>query len=406
MKIIIVGAGFAGLSAAHKLHKSGAEVIVLEARDRVGGRVYSKALSNGEVVEMGGEWIDEGNTLYHSLIDELGLTKTEVGVDFMVRQMMKGEQVSEEDCIAVNRKVNAKIAEYSAKEIETMSIQELLDQLELSPVQRRLISSRLQGSYCATLDQVALRSMGTFSTHEGPGRYFRVDGGNQALARSLASSLPEVLCNRPVTEIKQDAEGVIVRTENETFSADKLVLSVPISVISKIEFSPALPEAFQHAIAVTKLGSAAKLSAVLTEEPPLLAKQDSEAPYWCWTGQLRDGLAKKAITAFCGSEHARKQLKTNDKDDDTWFESIQANCPELRFSGKYVKKDWVDDPWVMGSYTVMNNEAYTAVNIFSKPFHHIYFAGEHAVAEWSGTMNGALESGVIAAEQILASDNE
>ena len=55
MKIIIVGAGFAGLSAAHKLHKSGAEVIVLEARDRVGGRVYSKALSNGEVVEMGGE---------------------------------------------------------------------------------------------------------------------------------------------------------------------------------------------------------------------------------------------------------------------------------------------------------------------------------------------------------------
>lgn len=193
----------------------------------------------------------------------------------MVRQMMKGEQVSEEDCIAVNRKVNAKIADYSAKEIETMSIQELLDQVEFSPVQRRLISSRLQASYCATLDQVALRSTGTFSTHEGPGRYFRVDGGNQALARSLASSLPEVLCNRPVTEIKQDAEGVIVRTENETFSTDKLVLSVPISVISKIEFSPALPEEVQHAIAVTKLGSAAKLSAVLTEEPPLLARQEN-----------------------------------------------------------------------------------------------------------------------------------
>ena len=406
MKIIIVGAGFAGLSAGHKLHKSGAEVIVLEARDRVGGRVYSNALSNGEVVEMGGEWIDEGNSLYHSLIDEMGLTKTEVGIDFMVRQMMKGEQISEEDCIAVNRKVSAKIADYSAKEIETMSVQELLDQVELSPVQRRLISSRLQTSYCTTLDQVALRSMGTFSTHEGPGRYFRVDGGNQALATSLASSLPEVICNRPVTEIKQDAEGVIVRTENESFSADKLVLSVPISVITKIEFSPALPEEFQHAIAVTKVGSAAKLSAVLTEEPPLLAKQDSEAPYWCWTGQVRDGVTKKAVSAFCGSEHARKQLKTNDKDDDTWFESIKANCSELRFSGKYVKKDWVDDPWVMGSYTVMSDEAYSALNIFSKPFQHIYFAGEHTVAELSGTMNGALESGVIAAEQILASDNE
>ncbi|HIG27169.1 MAG TPA: FAD-dependent oxidoreductase [Verrucomicrobiales bacterium] len=115
MKIIIVGAGFSGLSAAYKLHESGAEVLVLEARDRVGGRVYSKELSNGAVVEMGGEWIHEGNNLYNSLIDELGLTKTEVGVDFMVRQMMKGEQISVDDCIGINRKVNAKIAEYSAK---------------------------------------------------------------------------------------------------------------------------------------------------------------------------------------------------------------------------------------------------------------------------------------------------
>ncbi|HIL71394.1 MAG TPA: hypothetical protein EYG38_16290, partial [Verrucomicrobia bacterium] len=89
-----------------------------------------------------------------------------------------------------------------------------------------------------------------------------------------------------------------------------------------------------------------------------------------------------------------------------WFEAIQASCPELQFSGNHVKKDWGDDPWVMGSYTVMNNEAYTAVNVFSKPFHHIYFAGEHAVAELSGTMNGALETGVIAAEQILAAEND
>jgi monoamine oxidase len=218
--------------------------------------------------------------------------------------------------------------------------------------------------------------------------------------------LPEVICNTPVTGIKQVTEGVIVSTENETFLADKLVLSAPISVINKIRFTPALPEDVLHAIAVTKLGSAAKLSAVLTEEPPLLAKQDSDAPYWCWTGQVRDGLTKKAITAFCGSEQARKHLKTSDKDDESWFEAIQASCPELQFSGNHVKKDWGDDPWVMGSYTVMNNEAYTAVNVFSKPFHHIYFAGEHAVAELSGTMNGALETGVIAAEQILAAEND
>ena len=107
MRIIVIGAGFSGLSAAYKLHSEGADVLVLEARDRVGGRVFSKTLSNGAVVEMGGEWIDESNSLYHTLIDELGLTRTEVGIDFMVRQMMKGEQVSADDCIDINRKVNA-----------------------------------------------------------------------------------------------------------------------------------------------------------------------------------------------------------------------------------------------------------------------------------------------------------
>ena len=81
---------------------------------------------------------------------------------------------------------------------------------------------------------------------------------------------------------------------------------------------------------------------------------------------------------------------------------MQANCPEVRFSGEYVKKDWVDDPWVVGSYTVMNNEAYDAVNVFSRPFQRVYFTGEHTVAALSGTMNGALESGVITAEKILA----
>ena len=407
MKIIVVGAGFSGLSAAYKLHKEGAEVVVLEARDRVGGRVYSKELSNGEVVELGGEWIGDDDKLYHALIDDLGLTKIEVGIDFMVRQVMKGEAISVDDCIAINRKVNAKLIVYSEKEKEAMSIQDLLDQVELSPAHRLLISSRLQTSQGTTLDKVALRIMGgSFSTRDGQSAYHRIDGGNQALATSLAARLVEVICHAPVIEIKQDLEGVIVRTKHEKILADKVVLSVPVSVINKIKFTPELPEDIRLAMTVTKLGSGGKLSAVLTEEPPLLAKQDTDAPYWCWTGQLRDGVRKKAITAFCGSDHALKQLKVGYQNDDTWFESIQTNCPELQFSGEYIKKDWGEDPWVMGSYTAMDNEAYAAANAFSKPFQRIYFSGEHTSPDWSGTMDGALQSGVIVAERILAGRNE
>ena len=96
---------------------------------------------------------------------------------------MKGEAISVDDCIAINRKVNAKLIVYSEKEKEAMSIQDMLDQVELSPAHRLLISSRLQTSQGTTLDKVALRIMGgSFSTHDGQSADYRIDGGNQALA--------------------------------------------------------------------------------------------------------------------------------------------------------------------------------------------------------------------------------
>ncbi|MCH7535493.1 MAG: FAD-dependent oxidoreductase, partial [Bacteroidetes bacterium] len=302
MKVIVVGTGFSGLSSAYKLHKEGAEVVVLEARDRVGGRVYSKELSNGEIVEMGGEWINGDDLLYHELIDELGLTSTEVGIDFMVRQLMNGEQVSLGDCAVINKKIGAKIAQLSDKEIKEMTIQNLLDQVELSDVHRRALTSRLQGSHCTNLDNVALRSMGIFATRTGRAPYFRINGGNQALAISLAAKLPTVIFNTPVIEVEQHSGGVTVKTNNDKYVGDKVVISAPISVLHKIKFTPELPPDIQHAIAITKLGSAGKLSAVLKDEPPLIAKQETDAPYWCWTGQASDGVNKKAITAFCGSD--------------------------------------------------------------------------------------------------------
>ena len=73
---------------------------------------------------------------------------------------MKGEAISVDDCIAINRKVNAKLIVYSEKEKEAMSVQDMLDQVELSPAHRLLISSRLQTSQGTTLDKVALRIMG------------------------------------------------------------------------------------------------------------------------------------------------------------------------------------------------------------------------------------------------------
>jgi monoamine oxidase len=73
MRVAVVGAGLAGLTAAYELQRAGAEVVVLEARDRVGGRVWSRRLENGAVVEMGAEFVLPGNTAVRELAAELGL---------------------------------------------------------------------------------------------------------------------------------------------------------------------------------------------------------------------------------------------------------------------------------------------------------------------------------------------
>ena len=86
VNVVVVGAGFAGLAAALDLHDAGLSVTVLEARERVGGRVFSVELENGEIAELGAEWIMPGDDVLGAMIDRLGLTASEAGIDYLRRE--------------------------------------------------------------------------------------------------------------------------------------------------------------------------------------------------------------------------------------------------------------------------------------------------------------------------------
>ena len=96
-QVIVVGAGVAGLVAARRLADRGIDVVVLEARDRVGGRLWSHRMPNGEIVELGGEWISTTQTAVMGLANELGLELIDTGMDFISRDPVGGPTIAVEE---------------------------------------------------------------------------------------------------------------------------------------------------------------------------------------------------------------------------------------------------------------------------------------------------------------------
>ncbi|MDX1520550.1 MAG: NAD(P)/FAD-dependent oxidoreductase [Anaerolineae bacterium] len=399
---IIIGAGFAGLAAAYQLTKYGQRVTVLEARDRVGGRVWSVTLANGEEAELGGEWIDGRQQTFRQFAAELRVSLTKIGVDFMLRSVINGAAVRETEQVALLRFVADALAAVDATTRRTATVASFIASLDLSAAERALLTARLQGSYAVDLDQVALRSLaGDFGLQSGQ-TYYRIADGNQYLAEVLADRVGGVRLNHRVQEIEQDGRQVTVRglLHNEPFSVsgDAVVVAVPVSVLPELIFRPALPERLVEVIKRIQMGVASKL-AVGTAKPPMLrAIQDVSVPYWCWTGNDRHRRPRAAITAFAGSAQAQQVLNTESGDPSTWLAYLQAANPDLTFTGSARLVHWGRDPLAKGCYSAFDNWAFDNNAILAEPIGRMVLAGEHLTG--SGTMNGALESGQLAARRV------
>jgi monoamine oxidase len=400
--IIVVGGGFAGLAAAYQLTHTGFAVMVLEARNRVGGRVWSSEVSNGATVELGGEWIAANEYNFLNLATKLQLPLVQPGVNFRIREVVNGSPVSAEAQREAHRIAIETLREMDEAAVSGATISQFLERLPLSPPQATLLRARLQGSFGADLEHIALRMIGEYSLGESD-RFFRVAGGNQTLAEAMAAQLPDVRLGHAVSRVVHRQNGTAVEGSafGNRFSieGEAAVLAVPLKPLSEIEFVPPLPAAVRKAISSTPMGVAAKLAAGTRHPPPLRAIQDVEAPYWCWTGNGRRDVARPVVTAFCGSQKARRNLATDSRDPSLWLNKVQSANPDLEFVGDPIMVDWSLDKWAGGCYSAFDNEATDRIPYLTLPIGRIFFAGEHT-AENSGTMEGALTSGMHAGRLI------
>ena len=399
--VVVVGAGFAGLTAGFDLYNSGFEVTVLEALSRVGGRVWSAELSNGAVAELGGEWIWSEDTALIQLAERLDLSLVKVGVDFRIRKVINGPAVSSDQQKEVHRTAFNALRALDPTVVSNLTVGEFLDRVPISAPQRLLLSSRLRSSYGTDLYKIALRMLGDYSLGS-ISEYFRLAQGNQSLADELEARLPDVRLGHMVTRINHHDTGVIVygRAENEfEIIADAVVAALPVKLLAKLPFEPPLPPLIDKAISTVSMGAAAKLTVGVRNRPRLFAVQDVEMSYWCWTGNGESGQARSAVTAFCGSKLAQKNLNTESRDPSTWISKLKSSLLDVDFINDPIMVDWSQEELAGGCYSAFDNASTDMIPHLSQPVGRLFFAGEHT-DEDSGTMQGAVASGLRAAKQV------
>lgn len=291
--VVVVGAGYAGMSAAWELHKRNVDVIVVEAGPRVGGRVWSATLSDGTTFEIGGQWVADAATQpdIRQLMAELGVDDrvyaqynagktTFVGLDHQVSTfpaeelpplsaaalaevqgvlLLAGLMASAVDVESPWRDVpyiGALNAPRSTAEADQMTVHTWVEENVTQPEAKALLRAALAGATGSDLAAMSLLHFlfelqtagGNFLTlsGSGPGQYeqFRISGGAQQMATSIAQRLPagSIVLNGPVNAIDQDANGVTVHAGDAlTIQAKRAIVTVPIALEGGIRHAPLLP---------------------------------------------------------------------------------------------------------------------------------------------------------------------
>jgi monoamine oxidase len=403
-RVCVVGAGFAGLAAAVALADGGLEPLVLEARRRVGGRVHSRRLANGAVVELGAEFVEDDHATVLATAERLGLAMAPTGMAYGDREPRGGLEVDRDRVLAEVARLRQLLAARPAPLGGTgRSVAEALAELPLHPGARQAIAARLQVSAAQPVEELSEVVLGhagsSFSTRES----LRVAGGNQRIALGLADRLPgAVRLGVPVRAIGWSERGVRVAMDGAEVEAEACLLTVPASVAGRIRFDPPLPAWKAEALRRVAYGHAAKLFAPLRRVPPPSAVLSVPDHYWTWTARGADGAVQPVVSAFAGSAPALAALEVA-AGPATWRRRLAALRPDLALDRGAVLSTWDDDPWVQAAYSTRTPAFRPGdPDLLARPVGPLHFAGEHTAGPWSGLMEGALRSGLRAAADLLA----
>ena len=410
LRVAVVGAGFAGLAAAVALVDEHCEVTVLEARTRVGGRVWSERVTTptggSAVIERGAEFVLHGYDRMRRHCDRFGLHLVETGMSYYVRQIW-GHPALTADLLA--RAGHRAAAAFDPEHPRSAAI--VVEGLGVDPVVAEALLSRVEISSAAPAHSVrgsVLYDVASFESLLS----WRVGEGNQSLAHAMHHHLGDrVLLGTEVSAVTASSRGVVVTTSSAAQEFDAVIVALPLEVVRRGIVTIELPDWKRQALSRLVQGVAAKLHLPLAAAPATSAVLSAEDRFWTWTATGGDGDVPALLNAFCGSPEGIRRLDLgtgSPEDGSRWVERIHRMRRDMSFDDtvRPIVTEWQSSPYSLGAYSSPTPQfGDDDLQRVIAPVGQIHFAGEYAGGEFVGIMEGALRSGELAAAQVLAMSN-
>ena len=441
--VIVVGAGLSGLAAADELRHAGADYLVIEARDRVGGRTLNYQLGDGKVVELGGQWVGPGQDRILATAAELGI-KTFPTYDEGDRLAhTRGRTIryrgltppaapwSLLDLGQALFRLNRMCRTVPAESPWTAPHAASWDGQTLGDWMRRNTRTRYARTYLELWSHAVLAAdpgevsllhalahasahRGVFaiaSTRDGA-QDERIEGGSQRISLALAERLDadRLLLSQLARRIRYDADGVTVTTDTYEITAQRVIVAVSPAIAGNIDYSPPLPAARDQLSKKMTMGTVTKVIAVyptpfwresglsgqaVTDQGPITFAFDNTPP---------DG-SPGILLGFVAGHHARDFARLDESERRRqalegfarWFGD------DARTAIDYTDKQWNDDEWSRGGYFgYFPPGGWTTVGKdLTTPIGPIHWAGSETSGICMGSMDGALRAGTRAASEVI-----
>ncbi|XP_069492605.1 amine oxidase [flavin-containing]-like [Ambystoma mexicanum] len=445
--VVVIGGGISGLSAAKLLVESGLNVVVLEARDRVGGRTFTTRNKYVKYVDLGGAYVGPTQNRILRLAKEFGVENYKVNEDQRLIHHVKGKSYPFRGAFPpvwnpfafldynnlwrtmdLMGKEIPKEAPWSAphaEEWDKMTMKDLIEKLCWTESAKKFATLFVNVNVTSEPHEVSAlwflwyvkQCGGTtriFSTTNGGQERKFVGGSSQISERMMDHLQGRVKLESPVIRIDQSGDTVIVETLNhEIYEAKYVISAIPPALLLKIHFDPELPPLRNQLINRVPMGSVIKCMVYYNE--PFWRKND-----YCGTMVIEDEDAAIGLTlddtkpdgtvaAIMGFILARKSRRlaslTKDERKTKICElySKVLGSEEALYPVHYEEKNWCEEQYSGGCYTsyfppgIMTQYG----RVLRQPVGRIYFAGTETATEWSGYMEGAVQAGERAAREIL-----